>query len=236
VTDRNSIHSTAVIGPGVVLGEGNVIAPFAVILGPCRIGDRNWIGPHVSIGTPAQMRDGEHPAAWDATAETQGITIGSDNVIREYVTIHQPTEGVTRIGDRCYLMSYAHVPHDAQIGDSVTLSNASQIGGHTVIGDGANLGLGVMVHQRMAIGSGAMVGMGSVVTRPIPPYAIAYGSPARVAGANVVGLSRAGYGEDISTKLAAHYVGEGGSVDDLDLPPALAALFAEYAAAIEGRA
>jgi len=232
VSEGNQIHPTAVVGPGVELGTDNTIAPYAVLLGPCVIGDRNWIGPHVSIGTPAQMRDGEHPRAWDVTAAGEGIVIGSDNVIREYVTIHQPTDHVTRVGSRCYLMSYAHVPHDAVLGDLVTLSNAAQIGGHTIIGEGANLGLGTMVHQRLAIGGGAMVGMGSVVTKSVPPFAVAYGSPARVAGANSVGLTRAGYDDAVVTRLATWYRDGTGAVADLDLPQTLQAAFAAHDAAI----
>ena len=34
----NRIHPTAVLGPGVELGSGNVVGPYAVVLGPCRIG------------------------------------------------------------------------------------------------------------------------------------------------------------------------------------------------------
>src|SRR5438105_9878108 len=40
----NRIHPTAVVGDAVDLGEGNVIGPYAVVLGPCRMGDDNWIG------------------------------------------------------------------------------------------------------------------------------------------------------------------------------------------------
>jgi UDP-N-acetylglucosamine acyltransferase len=34
----NRIHPTAVLGPGVELGSGNVVVPYALVLGPCRIG------------------------------------------------------------------------------------------------------------------------------------------------------------------------------------------------------
>ena len=191
--EGNRIHPTAIIGEGVQIGQRNVIGPYVVVLGPCVIGDDNWIGPHVAIGTPGEMRGGPHPAGWLGEDGVGPTLIGNRNVIREFVTIQQGNVGTTRIGDECYVMTKAHVPHDGVLGDRVTVSCAVLIGGHTVVGDGANLGLGTVIHQHLAIGAGAMVGMGSVVTKDIPPYVLGFGSPALVRGANVVGLKRARY-------------------------------------------
>jgi UDP-N-acetylglucosamine acyltransferase len=66
------------------------------------------------------------------------------------------------------------------------------LAGHVRVGNAANLGLGASVHQGRYVGAGVMLGMSSVVTRDIPPFAKAYGSPARVVGANVVGMRRGG--------------------------------------------
>jgi UDP-N-acetylglucosamine acyltransferase len=197
----NRIHESAIVGEDVVLGDGNVIGPFAVVLGPCRIGDDNWIGPHVVIGTPGETRGGAHPAAWDGDEGVGPIQIGSRNVIREFTTVQQGWAGVTRIGDDCYIMTKAHIPHDGQLGDRVTVSCSVMIGGHTVVGSGSNIGLGTVVHQKRVIGAGAMVGMGSVVTRDIPPFAMAYGSPALVRGANRVGLLRTSVDESTADTL-----------------------------------
>lgn len=199
--EMNKIHPTAVIDPTVVLGDGNTIGPYAVILGNVRIGNDNWIGPHVAIGTPAQMRGGPHPATWGGDATIASIEIGNGNVIREFATVHSGTVDVTRIGDDCYFMTQAHVPHDAQIEDGVTLSNSAQLGGHTIIQKGANIGLGAVVHQRSLVGTRAMVGMGSVVTKAIPPFGMAYGSPARVRGGNVIGMQRAGLDEALISNV-----------------------------------
>jgi UDP-N-acetylglucosamine acyltransferase len=215
MSEPNTIHPTAVIGPGVELGRDNIVSPYAVILGPCRIGDRNWIGPHAVIGTPAQVRDRPHPAGWDAADLAAGIDIGNDNIIREYAAIHLPIETATLIGNGCYLMAYSNVPHDAVIGNAVTLSSAAQLGGHVVVGTGANLGLGAMVHQRRVIGAGAMVGMGAIVTRDVPPFSMAYGNPARVNGVNEIGLRRSGYGQAVIDELSRHLIDQ---VDLGELP------------------
>lgn len=197
----NHIHPTAIIDPTVRLGSGNRIGPFAVILGNTTIGDSNWIGPHVAIGTPAQMRNGHHPITWAGESSDASIEIGDRNIIREFATIHSGTINPTRIANDCYFMTQAHVPHDAQIDDLVTLSNSAQLGGHTIIQKGANIGLGAVVHQRLLIGSYAMIGMGSVVTKAILPFGMAYGSPARIQGGNVIGMKRANVDEGLIFKI-----------------------------------
>lgn len=197
----NDIHPTAIIDSTVHLGSGNKIGPYAVILGNCVIGDDNWIGPHAAIGTPAQMKGGPHPATWFGVPADGAVVIGSRNVIREFATVHAGTSATTTIGDDCYFMTQAHVPHDAQIEDNVTLSNSAQLGGHTIIQTGANIGLGAVIHQRSLVGTRAMVGMGAVVTKPIPPFAMCYGSPAKVRGGNVVGMQRAGVDESLIERI-----------------------------------
>jgi UDP-N-acetylglucosamine acyltransferase len=199
----NQIHPTAVIGSDVKIGTGNTVGPYAVILGNTEIGDDNWIGPHVVIGSPAQIRGGEHPTLWDGISNRAGVQIGSRNVIREFSTVHAGSVVTTCVGDDCYIMTKAHVPHDCVIGNGVTLSNSVDLGGHIVILDGANVGLGSVVHQRLVIGERAMVGMGSVVTKNIPPYATAFGNPAVVRSANKVGMDRAGLSPKLIDDVAA---------------------------------
>ncbi len=50
----------------------------------------------------------------------------------------------------------------------------------TVIGHEAHIGAGSFVKRGVTIGDGAVIGARSVVTRDVPPYTIAVGSPARV--------------------------------------------------------
>jgi UDP-N-acetylglucosamine acyltransferase len=188
-----SVHPTALIGPGVELGTGVTVGPYVVLTGPCRVGDGAWIGPHATIGTPAEVRGAPHPPVdADPEPDATGISIGERTVIREHVAVHRGVERTTQVGADCYLMAYSHVPHDSWLGSGVTLSSGVHLGGRCWIGPGANLGLGVVVHQRSTIGAHAMMGMQAVVTRPVPPFALAMGVPARVVGANRVGLERLG--------------------------------------------
>lgn len=216
----NIVHPTAVVGAEVELGRDNVIGPYAVLLGPTRLGDGNWIGPHVVLGTPAEIRGIDHGravAGGDGTVG-RGLRIGDRNVLREYVTIHQGHHASTTVGDDCYLMNKVYIGHDGEIADAVTMASSATLGGHVHVGAGANLGLGAIVHQRRIVGPGAMVGMGAVVTSDIPPFALGYGNPCRVRGANRVGLTRAGVDDDAIAALDRAYL------DGSAVPPAPAAV------------
>lgn len=49
-----------------------------------------------------------------------------------------------------------------------------------VINDGAHIGIGAIIMPGVTIGEGAIIGAGSVVTKDVPAYSIAVGTPAKV--------------------------------------------------------
>ena len=195
----NDIHSTAIIGDSVRLGDGNYVGPFTYIFGNVEMGDGNWIGPHVTIGTAAQY----HGPRNEWRTPTLPIRIGNGCTIREYVAVHEPFIGKTIIEDDCYLMAGSQVGHDIVLREKVTLANAVQIGGFSEIGYGAWIGLGATIHQYTTIGAFVMVGMSTVVVKDLPPFTKWAGNPARYLGINEVGLRRNGFSEaDIADIIA----------------------------------
>lgn len=200
----NSIHPTAIISGEVVLGSGNTIGPFVTITGPVTIGDENWIGTGVVIGAPPEVRGYEHPREANDVAGN-GIVIGDRNIVREYAQVHQGWKSKTRLGNDLFIMNQVYIAHDCQVGDGVTLASSTLLAGHVTVEAGANLGLGASVHQRVRIGGGTMIGMGAVVTRDIPPFAKAFGSPARVRGVNTIGMERGGMSAEVIRAVAEAY-------------------------------
>lgn len=225
----NQIHPTAIISSGVELGAGNTVGAFVVITGPVSIGDNNWIGSGAIIGAPPEVRSFVHPIA-SVDVSGNGVVIGSRNVIREGVQIHQGWKNQTRLGDDAFIMNQAYIAHDCELDDGVTLASSVLLAGHVKVGNGANLGLGTVVHQRVEIGAGSMLGMGSVVTRDLPPFAKAYGSPARVHGANSVALERHGITRESISQLTEVYSKESAQWDFAPLyrNAELAVIFAKW--------
>ncbi|MBW1888280.1 MAG: acyl-[acyl-carrier-protein]--UDP-N-acetylglucosamine O-acyltransferase, partial [Deltaproteobacteria bacterium] len=122
----------SIIGDHVTIGRNTVIDSHVVIEGPTQIGEGNRIYPFVSIGSP--------PQDVGYKGEETRIVIGDDNIIREYVTINRATtkqEWVTGVGNRNYIMTYAHIAHDCKLGNEIIMSNVATLAGHTIIGDNA---------------------------------------------------------------------------------------------------
>ena len=201
----NSIHPTAILSGEVVIGDRNVIGPYAVILGPVSIGDDNWFGAGVTVGAPPEVRSFLHPPDLSGGASGAGTVIGHRNILREYVQVHQGWKEQTEIHDDTFIMNQSYVAHDSIVHDGVTIASGVRLAGHTIIGALANLGLGTLVHQRRQIGAGAMIGMGSVVTRDVPAFAKAYGSPAKVHGINAIMLDRLGVDDGVIACLRRQY-------------------------------
>jgi UDP-N-acetylglucosamine acyltransferase len=162
----NKIDSTVRIIGDVEIGDNNEILPYTVLIGPLAIGNRNYIGPHVTVGTPGQDTKNPNYNSSDARIE-----IGSDNFIREYTAIQKPCyREITLIGDGCYLMQSVHIPHDAVVEDDVVITPMVVLGGLSRIMKGANLGISSSVHQYGVIGAYSIVAMGAPAVKNVRPF------------------------------------------------------------------
>jgi len=170
----NEIHPTAIIGKDVVLGRGNKIGAYCVIIGKTQIGNNNTFESFCVIGS-----EPEHKGYFGKP--NKGVFIGCDNIIREYVTINAGCERTTRLTNNCIMLRGSHLGHDVMVENNVTISCNVLVGGHSIIGSGANLGLGAILHQFSEIGRFAMIGMGTIVTKKsnIQCFGTYVGNPAK---------------------------------------------------------
>jgi UDP-N-acetylglucosamine acyltransferase len=180
-----------VIGEHVVLSAGVSLKSHVVVEGRTTIGERTRIFPFASIG--------HEPQDLKYDGEASSLEIGSDNTIREHVTMNPGTAGggmVTRVGNHCLFMVGAHVAHDCQIGNHVILVNNATLAGHVVMEDYAILGGLSAVHQFVRVGRHAMIGGMSGVERDVIPYGQVMGDRARLNGLNIIGMQRRGFSRD----------------------------------------
>jgi len=214
---KTEIHPTAVIHSWARIGEGVKIGPYSVIGENVEIGDGCEVGAHVVIEGATKIGQnnrvhhgasiGSPPQDLKYQGEATSITIGDENVIREFVTINLATGegGVTSIGSRCLLMAYVHVAHNCVIGNEVILANAVNLAGHVTIDDFVTVGGLTPVHQFVRIGKYAFIGGGSRIERDIPPYMKVAGSPPQVYGLNSIGLERRGFSAETRAHIKQIY-------------------------------
>jgi UDP-N-acetylglucosamine acyltransferase len=191
VTAASSIHPTAIVEEGAVLGEGCVLHAHALVLRHCRLDNGVVVHPYAVLGGD--------PQDLGFKSETpSGVRIGARTVIREHVTVNRATKPgeFTTVGANCYLMTGCHVAHDCRIGERVVIANDVLLGGHIRIGDRAFLGGGAVIHQFCRIGESVMIGGGGRISGDVPPFCLAT-ERNTVYGLNVVGLRRRGFKREV---------------------------------------
>ena len=200
------IHETAIVSPDAVIAEGVTVGPYSVIGPKVRIGRGTVVGPHVVINGPTTIGEGnrivqfasigEDPQDKKYAGEETRLEIGNGNLIREYCTINRGTaqdEGVTRVGNDNWLMSYTHIAHDCQVGNNVIMSNNATLAGHVHVEDHAILSGFTAVHQFCRIGTHSFIGGLSGITKDVLPYMMVAGHPPEPRGVNQEGLKRRGF-------------------------------------------
>ena len=149
------VHETSIIEEPCEIGEGTKIWHFSHVMPDVSIGKECVIGQNVFIG--------------------KGVKIGNNVKIENNVSVF---EGVT-------------LEDDVFCGPSCVFTNVvnprSHIPGRhqfkpTLVKKGASIGANATIICGNTIGKYAFIGAGAVVTKDIPPYALAYGNPAQVRG------------------------------------------------------
>lgn len=171
------------------MGEGVVIGPGVRIVNPQLVHLEDGVklyegvtliarpGSHIRIGRNTRLKE---RVLLDTEGADGYIHIENDVYIGTGTTLfgHKGLE----IGDHVLmaqnitLTPYSHIFDDPD-------ANIITQGGHSkkvTIGRDAYIGMGVTVLYSGDIGAGSVVAAGAVVVKPIPPYSVAVGCPAKV--------------------------------------------------------
>lgn len=145
-------HESAIVDAGATIGEGTRIWHWVHVCAGARIGERCVLGQNVFIANHA--------------------VIGDNVRIQNNVSVY---DGVT-------------LEDDVFCGPSMVFTNVINPRAHvsrkdeylpTLVRQGATLGANSTVVCGNTVGRYAFVGAGAVVTRDLPDYALALGTPAR---------------------------------------------------------
>ncbi|WP_457623007.1 acyl-ACP--UDP-N-acetylglucosamine O-acyltransferase [Persephonella sp.] len=217
------IHPTSIVSPKAEIGVNVKIGPFCIIEDDVKIGDNTEILSRVSIkkyttiGSNCKIYEGvvigNIPQHLGFKNEKTFVEIGNNVTIREYTTIHRGTafdDGITKIGNNCYLMAYVHIAHDCKIGNDTIFANAVNIAGHVKVGNYVFIGGMTPIHQFCRVGDYAIIGGASAVNKDIPPFTKASNTNTdknkiTLFGLNTIGLQRRGFSKEQIRTLKEAY-------------------------------
>lgn len=194
----------------VKLTGRSYVSPRAQIYGSTLdLGNRCFIDDHVTIYI--SNRKGKVILADDVclyrgtvleVVKGGEIRIGSGTHVQPYCVLNSVIGKLVigrnvQIAVHCAFFPYMHRIDDVSI--PIQEQGFSSKGG-IVIDDDVWIGTGVKVMDGVHIGRGSVVGAGAVVTRDMPPFSIAVGSPARVIRKRTEHPDPASHGEEARTR------------------------------------
>jgi len=148
-------HPTAVIDADCIIGAGSKIWHFSHIMSGCTIGENCNLGQNVYISS--------------------GVVLGKNVKVQNNVSIYT---GVT-------------CEDDVFLGPSMVFTNVTNPRSFvvrkdeyksTIVRKGASIGANATVVCGIEIGAYSLIGAGAVIIKPVPPYALVVGNPARQIG------------------------------------------------------
>jgi UDP-2-acetamido-3-amino-2,3-dideoxy-glucuronate N-acetyltransferase len=185
-----TIHPSAIVDTGAVLGDGCRVWHFVHISAGARIGERCSFGQGVYVGDDVHIGDNvkiqNNVSVYDAVTLEDDVFCGPSMV---FTNVYNPRSAVTRKGE------YRR----------------------TLVRQGATLGANSTIVCGTTIGRHAFVGAGAVVNRDVPDFALMVGVPARRVGwmsrfGERLALPSAGEGEAICPHTGDRYKLQGDCV------------------------
>jgi bifunctional UDP-N-acetylglucosamine pyrophosphorylase/glucosamine-1-phosphate N-acetyltransferase len=186
--------ATTYIDAEVTIGRDTVIEPNTRLRGATALGENCRVGPDSDL-RDATVGDGcriVSSTIEEATLE-DGVAMGPYSRLRPGAYLSSGVEmgnfaevKNARLGRDVKMHHFSYIG-DAEVGDgtnigagTITCNYDGLVKHRTVIGKGVFIGSDTMLVAPITIGDGARTGAGSVVTKDVPPGALAVGAPARI--------------------------------------------------------
>ncbi len=198
------------IGGLFLRGAMNLAGPYKNRRLLMNLSRRTFVSPRADIACPelalGEMIFIDDSVTLYAHRDGGGIRIGDHSSIQRFTILETIRGGEITIGRHSHIQSGCNLTAalgSIHIGDHVQLAPRCALypyqhgisdlktpiakqpitsKGDIIIEDDAWLGVGVIVMDGVTIGRGAVIGAGAVVTKNVPPLAIAVGAPAKVVG------------------------------------------------------
>jgi UDP-2-acetamido-3-amino-2,3-dideoxy-glucuronate N-acetyltransferase len=156
MSERNYyVHPSAIVDDGSEIGDGVKIWHFSHIMQGCKIGEGCNIGQNVVVSPKVVL--GKNVRVQNNVSIYEGVICEDDVFLGPsmvFTNVINPRSAVSRKHE--YLPTY--VRRGATIGANATIVCGNEIGEY------------------------AFIGAGAVITKPIAPYALVVGNPARQIG------------------------------------------------------
>ncbi len=154
-TSSISIHPTAVVDEGAIIGEGTKIWHFSHVYAGAKIGRDCSFGQNTMVAP--------------------GVSVGSNVKVQNNVAIYQGTtiEDDVFLGPSCVLTNVSN-PRSQVVRRGIYEE--------TLIRRGATIGANATIVCGVTIGRYAFIAAGAVVTKDIPDYGYVRGVPAKQVG------------------------------------------------------
>src|SRR6185503_13449577 len=148
-------HPTAVIDDGCEIGEGVKIWHFSHVMTGCKIGDDCNLGQNVVVSSKVVL--GQNVRVQNNVSIYEGVICEDDVFLGPsmvFTNVINPRSAVSRKNE--YMQ--------------------------TLVRKGASIGANATIVCGNEIGEYAFIGAGAVVTKPVLPFALVTGNPARQTG------------------------------------------------------
>lgn len=181
IGDGCDIHSSVIIGNGVVIGNNVTIGPNTVIYSKTIIGDAVRIDANCTIGAEGMMWVWDECGKKIFLRQLGGVSIGNNCVIgSNTVIVRGSANELTILKNDVNLAPGCNIGHGTYIGKYTHLANNVATGGSSYISNSIFIGSSAVINPSVRISTdNVIIASGAVVVKDITEMGVYGGVPAK---------------------------------------------------------